>query len=914
MDGPGQIYTLGYGSRTFEELVALLREHGITCLVDVRSVPASRFRPEFSRPALEAALTERGLRYVYLGNALGGRPEDPDCWVDDRIDYGRVREKESYQRGIDRLRRASAQRMAVALMCSEGRPEECHRTHLIGVSLRELGIPVTHLDEEGCPRTHEEVIERLTGGQMDLFGEPPPPPEAPAEPPPTTPPPTTPSLEAARQVLQRVFGYPELRPFQERIIGSVLDGKDTLGIMPTGAGKSLCYQLPALLWEGLTVVISPLLSLMQDQVDQLREVGVAAVTLNSTLTPAAYRDNVRQVRSGEAKLLYVAPETLMREDIQVLLEESRVCCLTVDEAHCISEWGHDFRPEYRQIRAVRDRFPRAVCLALTATATERVREDIRKILGIAPEHTFVAGFDRPNLFLEACRRGDAHAQLREFLAAYPDQAGIIYCNTRKQVEDLTQHLQKAGIRALPYHAGLEDAVRRENQQLFQRDEVTVMVATVAFGMGINKSNVRFVAHYALPECLETYYQQVGRAGRDGLRSDCLLLFSGADMATRYHLILEGNPAERAGRTARLQAMVRFAESTTCRRVTLLRYFGDEPPADPCGMCDNCRSEAGGRTPVDVSEDARLFLACLQQTGERFGRGHVIDVLRGSQSAAVLRWKHDRLAAHGSGRNRSAETWRRLADRFIELGLVEVEMEHGTLRVADGGRRALAGEPVLVILDEPRTTRPTGDAPECDPLLFASLRRLRKELADTAGLAPFMVFSDRTLTEMARTCPQSRAAFLQINGVGERKAAVYGEPFLEAIRAHIEEHGVPALAEPTGLASIEGRRCFEVGEAYRAGATVEELQERWNVTRNTILTNLYKYVRAGGTLDPEPLLAECSLSPEDRDRVLALFHRLGHERLGPVNEALEGRVPYPELHLLRLCCLCKQETGDSGEAT
>lgn len=906
MDGPGQIYTIGYGSRTFEGLVAILREQGITCLVDVRSVPASRFRPEFSRPALEVALTEQGIRYVYLGNALGGRPEAPECYTDGKIDYDRVREQEFYRRGIDRLRRAYAQRMPVVLMCSEGRPEECHRARLIGASLHELGIPVAHLDEEGLPRTQQEVIERLTGGQMDLFDEAPPTPPVGPEPS------AKPSLEAARRELERVFGYTELRPFQDRIIGSVLDGKDTLGIMPTGAGKSLCYQLPALLWEGLTVVVSPLLSLMQDQVDQLREVGVAAVTLNSTLTPAAYRDASRQVRYGEAKLLYVAPETLLRPEIQRLLDESRVCCLTVDEAHCISEWGHDFRPEYRQVHTVRDRFPRAVCVALTATATERVREDIRKILGIAPEHTFVAGFDRPNLYLETRRRGDAHAQLREFLAAYPEQAGIIYCNTRKQVEDLTLHLQKAGLRALPYHAGLEDAVRRENQQLFQRDEVTVMVATVAFGMGINKSNVRFVAHYALPECLETYYQQVGRAGRDGLRSDCLLLFSGADMATRYHLILEGSPAERAGRTARLQAMVRFAESTACRRAALLRYFGDDPPTAPCGMCDNCLSDAAGRTPVDVSEDARLFLACLQQTGERFGRGHVIDVLRGSQSAAVLRRKHHRLPGYGTGRSRSAETWRRLADQFIELGLVEVEMEHGSLRVTEAGRRALAGEPVLVILEEPRATRPTDNAPECDPLLFASLRRLRKELADTAGLAPFMVFSDRTLTEMARACPQSRAAFLRINGVGERKAEVYGERFLEVIRAHIEEHGVPAQAEPTGLATIEGRRCFEVGEAYRAGVTLADLQERWGVTRNTILTNLYKYVRAGGSLEAEPLLAECNLAPEERDRVLAVFQRRGHERLGPINEALGGRVPYPELHLLRLYCLCKQAAGDVAD--
>lgn len=763
--------------------------------------------------------------------------------------------------------------------------------------------------------------------------EPPPEFEPPREEPRSTPPPRAvrkpqprgpaPSPEAVHHELERVFGFRELRPFQERIIHSVLEGHDTLGIMPTGAGKSLCYQLPALLWEGLTVVVSPLLSLMQDQIDQLREAGVAAVTLNSILSHSEYREAVRQVRAGEAKLLYLAPETLLRPETQLLLEESRVSCFTVDEAHCISEWGHDFRPEYRQIRTVRDRFPEAVCLALTATATERVRADIGTILGIAPQHTFVAGFDRPNLFLEVRRRGDAVSQLREFLAAHPDQAGIIYCNTRKQVEDLTQSLRKANIRALPYHAGLQDYLRSQNQQLFQRDEATVMVATVAFGMGINKSNVRFVAHYALPECLETYYQQVGRAGRDGLRSNCLLLFSAADLATRYHLINEGSAAERPGRAVRLQAMVRFAESTGCRRATLLRYFGEEPAEGSCGMCDNCLAEASGRTPVDVSEDARLFLQCIGQLRERFGRGQVIDVLRGSQSAAIQKWKHDQLSAHGTGKHRSAEVWRQLADRFIELGLVEVEMQHGTLRVTEAGRAALAGEPVLVILEEPAAPRPADTAGECDPVLFASLRKLRKELADAARIAPFMVFSDRTLTEMARTCPQTRAAFLKISGVGERKAEVYGDRFLEVVRAHVEEHGLPAAAEPDGLdgqpepgglGSIEGRRCFEVGEAYRSGLSIAELQERWSVTSTTIVDNLHKYLQAGGALDPARLLAESRLPEPEREQALAAFRRLGPERLDPVNAALRGRVSYPELHLLRLYVLCEAQEGGEGEAS
>jgi ATP-dependent DNA helicase RecQ len=432
--------------------------------------------------------------------------------------------------------------------------------------------------------------------------------------------PAAPSLDEARRVLKTVFGYDAFRPLQAEIIANLLAGRGALVVMPTGGGKSLCYQLPALLADGLTVVISPLISLMQDQVMQLRELGVPAAFLNSTVEYADYLATAKQVRAGKIRLLYTSPETLLRPETLVLLDRSCVRCLAIDEAHCISEWGHDFRPEYRQLLPVRERYRNAVCIALTATATERVRRDIQQRLGFRGENAFIASFDRPNLFLEARMRQNGLGQLLTFLSSHRDQTGIIYCSTRDGVDRLAEQLAAQGWPALPYHAGIADATRRRNQELFSRDHVSIIVATIAFGMGINKSNVRFVAHFNLPKDLESYYQEIGRAGRDGLRADCLLLFSRADMQTIYRFIEEGAPTERAGRHARLQAMSRYAEATECRRVQLLAYFGEEAAA--CGFCDNCLAARSETAQVDVTDAAQKFLGGVQRTGEVFGAAHI----------------------------------------------------------------------------------------------------------------------------------------------------------------------------------------------------------------------------------------------------------------------------------------------------
>jgi ATP-dependent DNA helicase RecQ len=503
--------------------------------------------------------------------------------------------------------------------------------------------------------------------------------------------------QRALHVLRRTFGYSQFFPVQAEVILRILQRQDTLVVMPTGGGKSLCYQLPGLLFEGLTVIVSPLVALMQDQVSQLGAVSAPAACLNHMVPIHEHTAITNSVRRGHLKLLYVAPETLLRPETLVLLEQSRLACLAIDEAHCISEWGHDFRPEYRQLQEVRRRFPRAVCLALTATATPRVREDIRCLLGIAAEGEFVASFNRPNLFLAVEPRQDALAQVLAFLEERGGQAGIIYCGTRKQTDELCAALNANGWPALPYHAGLEDAVRRHNQERFLHDEAPLMVATIAFGMGINKANVRFVVHAHLPKDLESYYQEIGRAGRDGQRADCLLLYSRGDAMVHRHFINQGTECERPGREARLQALMRFAEARDCRRRPLLAYFG-ETLCQPCGHCDNCVQTVKGDL-TDATTAAQVFLSCVKLTGQSFGLAHIIAVLRGSRAKKVVARRHDRLSVFGIGKEHSTEQWRALAQQFIRLSLLEQELEFGSLRLASKGWDVLNGKEKVFVARE-----------------------------------------------------------------------------------------------------------------------------------------------------------------------------------------------------------------------
>ncbi len=716
---------------------------------------------------------------------------------------------------------------------------------------------------------------------------------------------------AAYATLKRVFGYDSFLPLQAEAVTNVLMDRDTLLVLPTGGGKSLCYQLPALLLDGLTVVVSPLISLMQDQVAQLRELGVAAELLNSTLIHAEQTAVLGRARAGETKLLYMAPETLLKPAVLQSLEVGGVACLAIDEAHCISSWGHDFRPEYRRLADVRRRFGDAVCVALTATATPRVQQDIQNSLGLAEAACLIGSFDRPNLMLRAQPRVDGVAQLLAFLDAHRDESGIVYCSTRKQVDDLAASLRARGWTALPYHAGLDTGERVKNQTAWVRDDVAIMVATVAFGMGIDKSNVRYIVHFNLPKSIENYYQEIGRAGRDGLPAECLLLYSHQDLSTMRFFIEEGAEEERRGRELRLQAMQRFAETENCRRDVILPYFGDDF-MPPCEQCDNCLGEGDDAERTDVTIAAQKFLSCVARTDQRFGITHVIKVLRGSSDKKVLAMGHDRLSTYGIGMEHPVAAWKELAQQFISQGLLSQDPEYGSLRLTERAYAVFKGEPVSIILRQAKVVQA---APvDYDTTLFAELRKLRKELADAAGVPPYVIFSDRSLVEMAAHFPQNEEQFLAMHGVGEAKLASYGARFLTLLTAYSEANGLqwkpsaqPASSNSGSGASARGgkRRFEEVGERFAAGEPLEGIRASYNVQMRTILGHLTKYVQAGNRLDPAVLQAESQLDPAQQQQVLDTFTELQTDYLTPVFEALDGQISYDELNVLRLVHVCSR---------
>jgi len=597
-------------------------------------------------------------------------------------------------------------------------------------------------------------------------------------------------IDRAKIILGDVFGYDEFRPFQREIIGNVLKKKDTLVIMPTGGGKSLCYQIPALIFKGLTVVVSPLISLMKDQVEQLTELGVPAVFLNSSLSNEEYNRNVKRLRKNGVKLLYLAPEALLAPRMLSLLSSLRVDCLAIDEAHCISEWGHDFRPEYRQLVGVRAGFPSATCIALTATATPRVQEDIKSNLKFDASNEFIASFNRENLFIQITPKSNPASQTIKFLKKYLDQSGIIYCFSRRQVDNLYEKLKSRGYSVRPYHAGLSDRERTRNQELFIRDDVQIIVATIAFGMGINKPNVRFVIHFDLPKNIETYYQEIGRAGRDGLRAHCLLLFSYADIQKIKYFINQKDDHEQRVANMHLNSLLQFAETDGCRRIPLLTYFGEDYSTKKCDMCDNCL--AGERKLVDITVPAQKFLSCVKRTDEIFGMNHIIDVLRGSQSQKVLKSGHERLSTHGIGKEYSRKQWFHLARQFIQKGLMTQDAKYGGLKLTGKAYDVFKGrETILGILEEEhlehRKEKKRETEYEYDRVLFEKLRKKRKELADKASLPPYVIFPDKTLIEMAVFFPRSEESLLRIHGVGSVKSKKYGTVFLNIIDQYCCDH-------------------------------------------------------------------------------------------------------------------------------
>ncbi len=730
-------------------------------------------------------------------------------------------------------------------------------------------------------------------------------------------------IARAKTLLKDVFGYDEFRPLQPEIVSNVIQKKDTLVIMPTGGGKSLCYQLPALLFEGLTVVVSPLISLMKDQVAQLQQLGVPAVFLNSSLSLEEYQHTLARVRGGEVKLLYVAPETLLKTSILALLASLQVDCLAIDEAHCISEWGHDFRPEYRQLVDCRSRFPRAVCVALTATATERVRQDISATLHFSAAQQFVASFNRDNLFLRVTPKTEPLRQTLELLQQHPDQSGIIYCFSRKQVDDLAAALKLHGFAVRPYHAGLSDLERTQNQEAFLRDDVQIIVATIAFGMGINKSNVRFVLHYDLPKNLESYYQEIGRAGRDGLRAHCLLLLGYGDVAKIRFLIDQKSGSERQVANYHLNVLLGYAESRSCRRIPLLAYFGEKFTHVPCGTCDNCLS--GQQDLVDMTIAAQKFLSCVSRTGQRFGASHIVDVLRGSQSEKVLKFGHANLSTYGIGKELSKRQWLHLARQFLQNGLLEQDLEFGGLALTPQAFELLRGREKFlgtVQTEQADYGAEKETSLEYDRDLFELLRKRRKELADEQGVPPYVVFPDKTLIEMAAYFPQARTSLRAIHGVGEAKLEKYGTAFLLEISRYCRERGLTEKSR-TAKEAAAGKlplaepaltpKTLLITEAFNGGKSVSDLARELEITPRTIFEHLYKSARQGRVLRAEGILENSYLDPLERSAALAAFEKLGADFLKPVFEALQAKVSYDELQVLRLYFLSLQNLQNEQKA-
>ena len=603
-------------------------------------------------------------------------------------------------------------------------------------------------------------------------------------------------METALAVLSRVFGHAAFRSPQDEVVEQVLAGRDTLVVMPTGGGKSLCYQLPALLREGVTVVVSPLISLMKDQVDALKQMGVAAEAYNSSVGEKESKRILAKLHDKELSLLYVAPERLMSPEFQKRLDTVGVALFAIDEAHCVSSWGHDFRPEYVQLGLLKHRFPDVPTVALTATADAVTRADIVKQLGLPDPAIFVAGFDRPNIRYTVAEKTKPAAQLAAFVKARDGDSGIVYCLSRKRVEEVAEDLKALGVQAAPYHAGLAQGERARVQEAFQNDDVRVVVATVAFGMGIDKPNVRFVVHYDMPKNVEGYYQETGRAGRDGLPSEALLLYGLGDVAVARGLIEQSeNAAQKAIEVRKLQSMVDVAESLTCRRRTILNYFGQNMPQD-CGNCDVCLDPP---ERYDATEDAKLAMMAIYRTGQRFGIAHLIEVLRGSSAAKVLQFGHDRHAdVYGQGAHWAQEEWGSILRQLIHRGYLFQDIAHFNVLKLTPLTKPVLRENEAVELARPRVKlrlerrekstaraaekRAKYDAGNVDASLFQTLRALRKELATTQGVPPYVVFSDATLEEMAARRPRTAEEMLSVGGVGETKLARYGEEFLRVLTA------------------------------------------------------------------------------------------------------------------------------------
>lgn len=725
-------------------------------------------------------------------------------------------------------------------------------------------------------------------------------------------------FDTLEQALKHYFGYDDFRLAQREIISTALANRDLLVVMPTGGGKSLCFQLPALLKQGVTIVVSPLIALMQDQVQLLANNGIPATFLNSSITTEEKRDRTRAIYDGEIKLLYLAPERLNQEFITNFLvdlhQEIGISGFAIDEAHCVSEWGHDFRPDYRKLSQLREYFPKVPFLGLTATATDRVRQDIIKQLDLREPDIHVASFNRPNLYYEVRRK--TTTPYRELLAQVKqtDGAGIIYCLSRKKVDELTGKLLQDGIKALPYHAGLDSETRTNNQNSFIRDDVQWMIATVAFGMGINKPDVRSVIHYDLPRNIEGYYQESGRAGRDGEPAHCTLYFGMGDIKTIEYLIAqkidretgEALLEEQRIATQQLRRVINYAEATECRRIIQLGYFGESFPGN-CGNCDNCKYP---RPISDWTIEAQKLLSCVarfSQRGRNFGLSYTIDVLRGSKSDRVLKNGHDTLSTYGIGKDRTLDEWRMLGRSLLHQGLVDETSDgYSVLTLNALSWEILKNQRKVEIAVSP--IKPTAEANDVSTnsieaqALYNRLHKLRKQYADANKVPPYVIFADSSLRLMAQQQPQTLAQFAKISGVGARKLAQYGEMFTAEIRAFRGESGlsIQTESEPTPPLIAHSPRKSDATQThlqtldlYQRGLDIAEIAIERKMRENTITEHLIKLMECGYELNLDRIV------PLDRqDSIEQAIQSVGADRLNPIREKLGDSYSYEEIKLVR----------------
>ena len=699
-------------------------------------------------------------------------------------------------------------------------------------------------------------------------------------------------LEQAQRVLKDIFGYDSFRGRQGDIIERVAKGGDALVLMPTGGGKSLCFQVPALLRDGLAVVVSPLIALMDDQVATLEELGVAAAALNSTLSADQQRELANRIKRGEVKMLYLAPERLVQPRMMAFFQSLDIALFAIDEAHCVSQWGHDFRPEYLQLGQLAEMFPHVPRIALTATADKRTREEIVTRLHLQDAERFLSSFDRPNIFYRIVPKEQPRKQLLAFLSERRSDAGIVYCLSRKKVDEVAKFLCDQGFPALPYHAGLPSETRAANQKRFLNEEGLIMVATIAFGMGIDKSNVRFVAHLDLPKSLEAYYQETGRAGRDGLPADAWMAYGLQDVVMLKQMLQNSEGDERHKRLEhhKLDAMLSLCEETRCRRQTLLAYFDEEMP-QPCGHCDNC---VDGVQTWDATEPARQALSAIYRTGQRYGTGHLIDVLLGRDNEKVRSFGHQHLSVFGVGKDRAEGEWRTLFRQLVARGLADIDIEgYGGLRLSDSCRPLLRGEVTLELRRElkPQTTVKSSSASPASQLVrgeereqWEALRALRRKLAEEHGVPPYVIFPDSTLLEMLRSQPTSLSDMAKVSGIGARKLERYGEAFLEVLGGQAET--------PKVVADIR----HELISLARAGMTPMQIAGQLQCSEKNVYTMLAEAIgRQELSLEqaldlPEELMEEVQDAFLDGEGELP--------SVASIAEQFKGRVPEGVLYCVR----------------